>query len=129
MKNNKLLLLVLGLMLLSLLLVACGPTKEANFPTGKFIQVGKTNYGLVFNQDGTFSVVEGSNTFVSGTYSVDGNIFTETSNDAGCKTNVNFTYTFDGINLTFNYVGDPDNDFDCMGRRHDFNNVTYVLTK
>jgi hypothetical protein len=98
------------------------------FPSGKFIQSGKTNYGLLFNQDGTFSVFEGSNTFVRGTYSVDGNIFTETSNDAGCKTNVDFTYTFDGTNLTFNYVGDPDDDMGCAGRHADFNDVTYVLT-
>jgi len=128
MKNNKLLLLVLGLMLLSLLLVACGPTKEANFPTGKFIKSGEPNRGFIFNEDGTWIVLEGSSTLVRATYSVDGNIFTETSNDAGCETSVDFTYTFDGTNLTFNYVGDPADD-PCSGRKADFNNVTYILSK
>jgi hypothetical protein len=53
--------------LLSPLLAACGSSSpvEINFPTGKFI------------------------------YTVDGNVFTETSNYAGCKTNVDFTYTFE----------------------------------
>jgi hypothetical protein len=100
---------------------------KANFPTGKFIKAGTTDYGLLFNADGTFSAFEGSNTFVHATYSVDGNIFTETSNDGGCKTNVSFTYTFDGTHLTFNYVGNPDDDAACDGRHADFNNVTYTL--
>ena len=108
------------------------PTKPAaisNFPTGKFIKSGTTNYGLLFNADGTFSAFEGSNTFVRATYSVDGNVFTETSNDGGCKTNVSFTYTFDGTNLTFNYVGNPDDDSACEGRHADFNGATYTLSQ
>lgn len=105
------------------------PTKaSANFPAGKFIQSGKTDYGLIFNKDGTFSVFEGDNTFVRGTYSVAGDVFTETSNDGGCKTNVDFKYTFDGKNLTFNYVGNPEDDTACGGRHADFNNMTYTLT-
>ena len=114
---------------LALILAACGSTKEANFPTGKFIKSGSTNYGLIFNEDGTFSVFEGSSTFVRGTYSVDGNVLTETSNDGGCETDVDFTYTFDGTNLTFNYIGNPADDASCGGRHGDFNNVTYVLSK
>lgn len=102
---------------------------ESNFPTGKFIKVGTTNYRLMFNEDGTFSVFSGSDNFVRGTYKVKGNVFTETSNNGGCKTNVDFTYTFDGTNLTFNYVGNPDDDLSCDGRHDDFNNVTYILSK
>ena len=63
-----------------------GSTTSSNFPAGKFIQSGKTDYGLVFNADGTFSVFSGDKTFVTGTYSVNGDVFTETSNDGGCKT-------------------------------------------
>ena len=108
------------------------PTKSAassNFPSGKFIKAGTTNYGLLFNDDGTFSVFEGDNTLVRATYSVDGNVFTETSNDGGCETNMAFTYTFDGTNLTFNYVGNPDDDAACDGRHADFNSVTYSLSQ
>lgn len=102
---------------------------NSNFPNGKFIKGGMTNYGLLFNADGTFSVFEGDNTFVRATYTVEGNVFTETSNTGGCETNESFTYTFDGINLTFNYVGNPDDDAACAGRHADFNNVTYTLVE
>ena len=129
MKNKRFVLLVFGMILLSLLLAACSPIKEASFPTGKFIKVGESTRSFIFNEDGTWIVLEGSSTLVTATYSVDGNVFTETSNDGGCETNVDFNYTFDGKNLTFNYVGDPDDDLGCGGRRPDMNNVTYTLSK
>ena len=133
MKNNKMLLLVPILVLLSLLLAACGTTSsgDANFPTGKFIKSGTTNYGLIFNEDGTFSLFDGSSTLVRGTYSANGDTYTEESNDAGC-TDVpkSFKYTFDGKNLTFNYIDNPEEDT-CGGggRRADFDNVTYTLSE
>lgn len=122
------LLLVLGLMIMSLL-SACGSPKEADFPTGKFIKSGETDYGLMFNSDNTFSVFQGETTYVTGTYNVDGDVFTETSNDGGCETNVSFHYKFDGSKLTFSYVGDPEKDVSCTGRHADFNNMTYTLSK
>ena len=125
MKNKNL--LMLSMVLLSLLLVACGPTKESKFPTGKFIKVGEPNRALVFNEDGTFIVLEGSSTLVSGTYSVDSDTYTDESNSQNCPP-MSFKYTFDGTNLTFNYVGHAAND-PCMGRHADFNNVTYTLSK
>jgi len=128
MKSKKSLVLLAGLLLLSVLLAACGSSEESNFPSGKFIKAG-TDYGLLFNTDGTFSVFNGSQTLVEGTYSVDGNVLTETSNNGGCETNVSFNYTFDGTNLTFNYVGNPDDDVACDGRHTDFNNVTYTLSE
>jgi hypothetical protein len=127
MKNNKLFLLVLSLVLLSLLLAACGSSKDAHFPTGKFIKSGTVNHELVFNNDRTFSVLDGSITIVNGTYSVDGDIYTDESNDQNCPP-MSFKYTFDGTNLTFNYVGNPADD-PCGGRRGDFDNVTYTLSK
>jgi hypothetical protein len=111
------------------LLAACGSTSsgEAGFPTGKFLKSGTVNHGLVFNEDGTFSVFDGSLTIVHGTYSVDGDIYTDESNDQNCPV-MSFKYTFDGTNLTFKYVGNPADD-PCDGRRTDFNNVTYTLSK
>lgn len=105
-----------------------GSQASSNFPTGKFIKAGATDYGLRFEADGTFAVYEGKNTYIRGTYRVDGNTFTETSNSGGCKTDVSFTYTLDGTNLTFKYVGDPSDDITCGGRYADFNNVTYTLS-
>ena len=128
MYNKRLFLLVTSLVLASLILASCSGASGA-FPTGKFIKSGEQDYGLVFNADKTFSVFQGDNTFVRGTYKVEGNIFTETSNDGGCKTDVSFTYTFDGKNLTFKYVGNPADDYGCTGRYVDFNNVTYTLSK
>jgi hypothetical protein len=125
MKNKKL--FVIGLLLLSLMLAACGSSSKSEFPTGKFIKSGATNYGLVFNEDGTFSVFDGQSMFVNGTYSVDGDIYTDESNNQNCPP-MSFKYTFDGTNLTFNYVGNPADD-PCGGRRTDFNNVTYILSK
>lgn len=131
MKKNKLFLLVPILILLSLLLAACGSpsSEEANFPTGKFVRADNANRVFNFNEDGTWTVFEGSTRLVRATYSVKGNVFTETSNDGGCETNVDFTYTFDGTNLTFNYAGNPDDDLGCGGRWADMNNVTYILSK
>ena len=131
MKNNKSLLRVLVLILLSLWLAACSSPEETTFPAGKFTKSGASSHGLIFNKDGTFSVFEGDITLVTGTYSVDGDTYTEESNNAGC-TDVprSFKYAFDGTNLTFSYVGNPAEDT-CGGggRRADFDNVTYTLSK
>lgn len=128
MKKN-LALPALLVLVVSLILSACGSAETSNFPTGKFIKSGGTDYGLNFNPDGTFSVFQGETTYVTGTYKVDGSVFTETSNDGGCDTNVSFNYTFDGSKLTFSYVGNPEKDASCTGRYADFNNVTYTLSK
>ena len=126
MKNR---ILIIGVMLFSLILSSCGATEKANFPIGRFIKSGEENYGMKFNADETFSVFRGETIYVAGTYKADGKVFTETSNDGGCETNVSFNYTFDGSNLTFTYVGDPEKDSGCTGRYGDFNNVTYILSK
>jgi hypothetical protein len=148
MKNKKI--FVIGLLLLSVTLAACNPTAPTtaptkvlpatihpteaptepvvNFPTGKFVKSNSPSHGLIFNDDGTFSVFTGSSTIAKATYSVDGDIFTETSNDQNCPSPMSFKFTFDGTNLTFNYVGDPADD-PCDGRRFDFNSVTYILSK
>ena len=125
MKNKKL--FVIGLLLLSLMLAACGSSSKSEFPTGKFVKSNNENHGFIFNEDKTFSVFDGSITIVNGTYSVDGDIFTDESNSQGCPP-LSFKYTFDGTNLTFNYVSNPADD-PCGGRRSDFNNQTYILSK
>ncbi|MBL8101780.1 MAG: hypothetical protein JNM02_04555 [Anaerolineales bacterium] len=128
MKSKKLFVLLAGLVILSFIVTACGGG-NSGFPTGKFIKEGTQEYGLKFNEDGTFEVFNGDTVFVHATYKVSGNVFTETGNDGGCEPNVDFNYTFDGSKLTFTYVGNPEDDADCAGRYADFNNVTYTLTK
>lgn len=97
------------------------------FPSGKFIKSGTTDYGLFIGADKTFSVLQGEST-IHTTFKVEGDIFTETSNEGGCETNVSFNYFFDGANLTFSYIGNPDDDKTCSWRNANFNNVTYVFT-
>lgn len=119
---------LIGMLVFVMILSACGGSNKSAFPSGKFMKEGSDNYGLIINEDGTFSVFSGPYTQVRATFSVEGNVFTETSNDSGCETNVAFNYTFDGSKLTFTYAGDPSAD-KCDGRRTDFNNVTYILSK
>ena len=125
MKNNKLFVAIL--ISLSLLVAACGANKEPDFPTGRFIKSGSTTHALVFNEDGTLAVMEGSTTLVVGKYSVDADIFTFESDNFGCPA-VSMKYTFDGTNLTFNYAGSPEDD-PCVPRRADFDNVTFTLAE
>lgn len=128
-KENKMKIKIFSvIVLLSMILAACG-SSNSGFPTGKFIKEGTEEYGLQFNEDGTFSVFNGGTVFVNGTYAVKGNVLTETGNDGGCDPNVNFNYTFDGSKLTFTYAGNPEDDKGCPGRYADFNNVTYILKK
>src|SRR5688572_2029785 len=148
MKNKKI--VVMGLLLLSMTLAACSPTllttaptnaltatihpTEAptelavNFPIGKFVKANDQNHGIIFNNDGTFAVFDGSMTIVNGTYRVEKDTYIETSNDAGCPVPMSFKYTFDGTNLTFKYVSNPIDD-PCSGRGGDFNNVMYIISK
>ena len=127
-KHPSILISALLLVMLLMLSACSGQSQKPSFPTGRFIKSGETNYGLKFNTDNTFSVFQGDNTFVHGTYSVDGNVFTETSNDGGCKSKVSFNYDFNGKTLTFKYVGNPADDAGCTGRYADFNNVSYSLS-
>lgn len=138
MKNKNI--FVIGLLLLSVTLAACSPTAPTtaptnaptelavNFPVGKFVKSNSPSHGLIFNNNGNFSVFEGSQTIVNGTYRVEGDTYIETSNNQNCPVPMSFKYMFDGTNLTFNYVSNPADD-PCGGRRADFNNVTYTLSK
>jgi hypothetical protein len=130
MKSKKI--FVFCLLLLSVTLAACGTAASAepaiNFPTGKFVKSNDQDRGVVFNTDGTFSVFDGSMAIANGTYRVEGDTYIETSNDENCPVPMSFKYTFDGANLTFNYVSNPADD-PCDGRRGDFNDVTYIISK
>jgi len=111
---------------LSLLLSACGGGKSA-FPTGKFVDSTNDQGGFIFNEDGTWESYNGIYTLAKGTYSATDTIYTEETSNSDCP-KMTFNYTFDGTNLTFNYVGDPSED-PCDGRRGGFDNKTYVLQK
>lgn len=126
--KSKILLACILLVLMSL--AACVSSSNQPFSTGKFIKSGAIDEGFMFNEDGTFSRFSNIFIYVKGTYSVDGNVYTEKSNNSNgnCETNMDFKYTFDGKNLTFKYIGKPEDDA-CQERRSDFDNVTYILSE
>jgi hypothetical protein len=130
MKNKKFLLLVSVLALLSALLAACGSKAEANlhFPTGKFISTADPDFAQVFNEDGTFKAIWKGSTLATGTYSAKGDTFTTESTSTGCPP-WSFKYTWDGTNLTFNYIGDRADDPCGSTRGNAFDNETYTLSK
>ena len=129
MNKKNLLMVLVGLVLASLILSACGSAGKSNFPTGKFTPPGKELEGLYFGEDGTWYAFSYGMHLAEGTYSVKGDVYTEETNNAGCTAPMKFHYTFDGTNLTFKYVDDPAKDADCTGRNAGFNNVTYMLAK
>jgi len=99
-----------------------------NFPFGTFVRATDPEFKFIFHADGIWALNRNGSTASTGTFSMDDKTYTETSNDQHCETNVSFTYTFDGKNLTFNYVGDPQDDSCGAERINSFNNVTYVFT-
>jgi hypothetical protein len=105
------------------------PVVASGFPTGRFVQSDNSSRALEFTSDSSFKALDGENQLAAATFKVNGDIFTETSNDASCETNVSFKYTFDGINLRFFPVTDLSTDT-CQGRKADFNPaITWVLAK
>ena len=130
MKNKKMYVLVISLLLLSLLLTACGSSNKSGFPTGKFLDPeSKIGEGYQFNEDGTWTVFNSTYTLGRGTYSVDGDLYIEETNNQNCGTNpMSFKYSFDGTTLKFELTEQSMND-DCDGRKRSFDGRTYVLSK
>jgi len=97
------------------------------FPTGLFELKDTPARGLQFNKDNTFYVLADGKHVVEGTYSTKGNVYTETSNTVDCPSQMEYTFTFDGVDLIFKPVADPAKD-PCDGRKTDFNDSkTWVL--
>lgn len=130
MSNKRTLFLLSSLILASLILASCNGASSgsSNFPTGKFVLPDDKLSGLYFGTDGTWYAFDYGEHLAEGTYSVKGDTYTEESNNGGCSAPISFHYTFDGTNLTFQYIGDPARDT-CEGRRNGFNGVTYVSVK
>jgi hypothetical protein len=123
---------VLG-MLLALIVVlgACYPVPASApaFPVGKLMRPDSQTRALEFNKDGTFSALDGTTHLAEGTFSVQGDVYTETSNNQNCPSPRHYKYTFNGSKLVFRPIEDPATDT-CPGRRLDFNEtVTWTVAK
>ena len=128
MKSKKLLLLVVGLVLGSMLLTACGKSTSAkpNFPTGKFELSTDEFRGIEFKDDGTWAAIDIGEIIAQGTYSVKGDQYIEKSNDQDCPAPMSYQYTFDGTYLKFKLTDQSMKDT-CQNRMNGFNNTTYIL--
>ena len=151
MKNKHLFFLMIGLILVSLALTACGPAEPtlaptivlsptpqpteaptepaASFPTGKFVAIDNEEAGYEFNADGTWRAFNSIYTIGRGTYSVKGDLYIEETNSENCGTSpMSFKYSFDGTNLKFELNEESMND-DCDGRKMSFDGKTYVIAE
>jgi hypothetical protein len=123
--NKKIGLLMIGLVLASLILAACGSTAASSFPTGKFILSDSEYEGIYFNKDGTWSGFAFGQEIAKGTYHVKGDLYTEDASPDACPTAATYKYSFDGTNLKFELVGEDT----CQNRRESYNGIKYVLSK
>jgi hypothetical protein len=128
MKNKIPLLVTLALLVVSLIATACG-NAEANFPTGKFVWSGSEYVGIYLNEDHTWSGFYYGEEVDKGTYEVDGNLYTQTSQaentPEGCEIPATYEWSFDGTNLIFKLHGEDG----CDIRRESFDGQTFILTK
>jgi hypothetical protein len=126
MNHKKLLLVVTGLVLASLLIAACGTgsPSAAGFPTGKFVWEGSELQGVYLNEDQTWSAFYYGEEVDKGTYDVKGNLYTQETSQV-CPSAATYEWSFDGTNLTFKLQGeDP-----CDIRKASFDGQTFILTK
>lgn len=128
MKRKGLLLLMIGMVLVSLSLAACGSASSAkpNFPTGKFVKPDNRFEGLSFAKDGTWFAFSAGEHLAEGTYSVKGDLYIEETNDQDCPAPMSYKYSFDGTNLKFQLTDGSKND-PCEPRMQGFDGTTYVL--
>lgn len=128
MKKNVLV-LVIGLLLASLVLSACGSSDKSGFPTGKFIDPNSDiGAGMEFNADGTYRAFNSGYTLARGTYSIKGDLYIEETNNGNCPAPMEYKYSFDGTNLKFELTDQSRND-SCEARKMGFDGVTFVLSK
>ena len=127
MKNKKLYVLVLGLMLASLILSACGSTSpsDVGFPTGKFVDSENDLVGYYFNEDMTWAYFMYGQNGAEGKYSLKDNLWIEEGTEGECPFPGTYEWTFDGTNLKFKLVGEDK----CDPRRESTDGRTFVMTK
>ena len=124
--NKNILLLVIGLMLGSLFLAACGTKSpdDYGFPTGKFAWAESEFVGMYLNEDMTWSGFYYGEEVDKGTYDVNDNLYTQETSQV-CPSPATYEWSFDGTNLTFKLHGEDT----CDIRRESFDGQTFILTE
>lgn len=114
------------LLLSSLVLAACAGSAYG-FPTGKFYVSGsERTEGFDFGSNGKFSFFSANDTVMEGTYEVQGDVYTETSNTAesvapACKQPSTYNWVYDGSTLRFTVIED-----NCPDRRGAYTDYLFV---
>jgi hypothetical protein len=124
--NKNIFLMVIGLVLNSLFLAACGggSPSDFGFPTGKFIWEGSEFQGIYLNEDKTWSAFYYGENVDEGTYNVTKNLYTQKTSQV-CPSAATYEWTFDGTNLNFKLQGEDT----CEIRRLSFDGQTFILTE
>jgi hypothetical protein len=98
------------------------PPISPEFPAGRYFHEHSGGVFCVwqFNEDGTYAYfwmtpavdVNGRTPYIAGTYSIEGNLYTETSTTSTstylCESSATYAWTFDGKTLTFQVVGEDE---------------------
>jgi hypothetical protein len=129
MKNNWKSIMLAAVMVVVLALSACGGADKSGFPTGKFVNPNDVDGGgFEFKDDGTWIAFNKYFTQARGQYTVEGDIYTEVTNNGDCPAPMDYKFSFDGSTLTFELTEGSQNDT-CEARKLAFDGVTYVLEK
>ncbi len=117
---------LLVLVLSSLFLAACA-SSSSGFPTGKFYVSGtERTEGFEFDRSGSFNYFSGDDKVMEGTYTVEGDVYTETSNNVesaepACKLPSTYNWVYDGTTLRFTVIEDK-----CPDRRSAYTDYLFV---
>ena len=105
------------------------PTEVGSFPIGKFIsQTDPTSY-FTFSKDSKWAhlAVDRQFALASGTYRVEGDLYFQLTNSAGCPS-TSFKFSFDGTYLKFQLTDESRNDTSCPDRNGFYDNTTYIFS-
>jgi len=124
--NKNIILMVIGLVLSSLVLAACGAGSPSDFgfPTGKFVWEGSDLQGIYLNEDKTWSAFYYGESVDEGTFKVTEDLYTQETSQV-CPSPATYEWSFDGTNLKFKLRGEDT----CDIRRESFDGQTFILTK
>ena len=98
--------------------------RNDEFPAGVFVHEGNGSWELQFNDDGTYLFFANGAVDATGSYSIAGDLYIETTDYAPCRHARTATYrwAFDGWRLAFQLVGEDG----CSPRRSSLDGVSWI---
>jgi hypothetical protein len=102
------------------------PTAVGSFPIGTFVDAEDEALRFVFTENGKWSHWIGTRLGATGTYSAEGDIYYQLTNNVGCPP-TSFQFSFDGALLRFELTDESRND-PCPDRTGWYVNKTYIFS-